>query len=109
MRLRSIVVLGAGLTTLGLAAWAAAAAPVPRELQIREFKFLPPTVAVASGTTVKWVNRDEETHTVTSATGAFTSPALEHDGAFAHTFAQPGTYTYFCALHPLMRATITVK
>ena len=93
---------------LGLAAWAVAA-PAPQKLAIHEFKFLPPSVTVTPGTTVTWVNQDEETHMVTSATGAFASTALEHEGKFSHTFAAPGAYTYFCALHPLMRATVTVK
>jgi len=103
---RSVLVLGAGLVSL--AAWAHAA-PAPRTLDIQHFKFLPPTVTVAPGTTLTWVNHDEETHTVTSATGAFTSEALEHEQKFTHTFTTPGTYTYACALHPLMRATVVVQ
>jgi len=93
---------------VGLAAWATAA-PAPQKLEIHQFKFLPPTVTVAPGTTVTWVNHDEETHTVMSSTGSFSSTALEHEQTFVHTFAAPGTYTYFCALHPLMRATVVVK
>ena len=93
---------------VALAAWASAA-PTPQKLEIHQFKFLPATVTVAPGTTVTWVNHDEETHTVMSATGSFASAALEHEQTFNHTFAAPGTYTYFCALHPLMRATVVVK
>jgi plastocyanin len=106
MTKRFAMVLGVGL--VGLAAWAIAA-PAPQKLEIHQFKFLPATATVAPGTTVTWVNHDEETHTVMSATGSFASAALEHDQTFAHTFAAPGTYTYFCALHPLMRATVVVK
>jgi plastocyanin len=106
MKKRFAMLLGVGL--VGLAAWATAA-PAPQKLEIHQFKFLPPTVTVAPGTTVTWVNHDEETHTVMSSTGSFASTALEHDQTFAHTFAAPGTYTYFCALHPLMRATVVVQ
>ena len=106
MKKRFAMVLAVGV--VALAAWASAA-PVPRTLDIEHFKFLPSTVTVAPGTTVTWVNHDEETHTVMSATGSFASTALEHDQTFAHTFAAPGTYTYFCALHPLMRATVVVR
>jgi plastocyanin len=98
----------AGLAALALAS-GVSAAPGPLKLDIEHFAFEPSTVTVARGTTVTWVNHDEETHTVTSRSGAFTSPALEVDQAFSHTFAQPGTYSYFCALHPHMRATIVVK
>src|SRR5262245_15062595 len=103
---RCTIVLGAGL--LAVAAWASAA-PAPRTLEIQHFKFLPPAVTVAPGTTVTWVNHDEETHTVTSASGSFTSAALEHEQKFVHTFTASGTYTYFCALHPMMRATVVVQ
>jgi plastocyanin len=106
MTKRFATMLAAGV--VALAAWASAA-PAPRKLDIQHFKFLPPTVTIAPGTTVTWVNHDEETHTVMSATGSFASAALEHEQTFAHTFAAPGTYTYFCALHPLMRATVVVQ
>jgi len=106
MRTRFAIALAAAV--LALAA-GVIAAPAPQKLEIHQFKFLPPSLSVAPGTTVTWVNQDEETHTVTSATGAFASTALEHDGKFTHTFSAPGTYTYFCALHPLMRAAVVVK
>ena len=104
---KSLVTM-AGVAAIALAGWASAA-PGPLKLDIEHFKFEPTSVTVPRGTSVTWVNHDEETHTVTSASGAFASPALEHDQTFSHTFAQPGTYTYFCALHPHMRATIVVK
>jgi len=106
MTKRFAMVLAVGV--VALAAWASAA-PAPQKLEIHQFKFLPATVTVAPGTTVTWVNHDEETHTVMSSTGSFASAALEHEQTFDHTFAAPGTYTYFCALHPLMRATVVVK
>ena len=106
MTKRFVTVLAVGV--IALAAWASAA-PAPQKLEIHQFKFLPATVTVAPGTTVTWVNHDEETHTVMSSTGSFASAALEHEQTFNHTFAAPGTYTYFCALHPLMRATVVVK
>jgi len=106
MTKRFAMILGVGL--VGLTTWASAAV-TPRTLEIQNFKFLPASVTIAPGTTVTWVNHDEETHTVTSAAGSLASTGLEHDATFAHTFATPGTYTYFCALHPLMRATVVVQ
>ena len=76
---------------------------------IKEFKFAPAALAVRPGTTVTWTNHDEETHTITSATGVFGSAGLGNDETFAQTFTRPGTYEYFCALHPKMRATVIVK
>jgi plastocyanin len=86
-----------------------ALAGAPPTVGIKEFKFAPPVLTVRVGTTVTWVNHDEEPHTVTSATGAFSSPGLVNDDTFAQAFTRPGTYEYFCALHPHMRATVVVK
>jgi plastocyanin len=86
-----------------------ASAPVGSEVGIRDFAFVPRTLTVSVGTTVTWTNRDEEPHTVTSANGDFSSPGLDTDEAFSRKFTAPGKYTYFCALHPHMTATIIVK
>ena len=76
---------------------------------IKEFTYLPPQLRVPVGTRVTWTNRDEEVHTVTSAAGAFASAGLSKDETFTQTFTKPGTYPYFCALHPQMRATVVVR
>lgn len=57
-----------------------------------------------------WVNQDEEPHAVVSADAQFKpSPAMDTDGRFALVFAKPGTYTYFCSIHPHMVGKIIVK
>ena len=66
-------------------------------------------LTVPVGTTVTWVNHDEEPHTVTSETGAFSSAGLVHDDTFVQTFTKPGTYRYSCAIHPYMKGTLVVK
>ena len=48
-------------------------------------------------------------HTVVSADGKFKSHALDTDDRFSFTFAKPGTYTYFCSLHPRMVGKVMVK
>ena len=93
-------------TALALAAVAAAATP---RVQIKEFKFVPALLTVPVGATVTWSNGDEEAHTVTATDRAYTSTGLEPKETYAHRFTQPGTYTYFCALHPHMTATVVVK
>jgi plastocyanin len=59
--------------------------------------------------TVTWTNHDEEPHTITAAAGAFGSAGLSHEETFTRTFTDRGTYRYFCAVHPRMRATVIVK
>jgi plastocyanin len=92
--------------TLALAAVGDAATP---RVQISQFKFVPAQLTVPVGATVTWTNGDDETHTVTATDRAYTSSGLEHAETFAHRFTAPGTYTYFCALHPHMTATVVVR
>lgn len=77
-----------------------------------EFSFVPDTVNISVGDTVRWTWQSDF-HSVTSGTsctadGQFCSPdnmnceaGILNDTGFVYeyTFTQPGTYQYFCALH----------
>ena len=102
----AVVVLGIVLAGLTAAHGAERSAV---SVAVQEFKFAPPVLTVRAGTTVTWTNHDEETHTVTSATGAFASAGLGHEEGFSQTFTRPGRYEYFCALHPHMKAAVIVQ
>jgi plastocyanin len=84
----------------------AASAP---EVKIDNFTFTAQTITVATGTEVTWVNRDDIPHTVVSQDGVFKSKALDTDDKFSFKFSQPGTYRYFCSIHPKMTAEVVVK
>ena len=95
---------------------AATASPAPKPadvaIDIQAFKFAA-TMDVATGTKVTWTNKDTAKHTVTSGTrpnkdGKFDGQ-LEGAGTFSFTFADAGTYAYYCSIHSSMNATITVK
>jgi plastocyanin len=78
-------------------------------IEIKDFAFNPQTLTVKSGETVTWINRDEEPHTVVSVEKQFKkSTALDTDQTFTITAGAPGTYTYFCSVHPKMTGTIVV-
>ena|ERR1700680_506978 len=79
------------------------------EVTIDNFTFAPERVTVKADTTVTWINRDDIPHTVASATRLFKSKALDTGDKFSFTFTTPGTYEYFCSLHPHMKATIVVE
>src|SRR5476651_1077812 len=79
------------------------------EVKIDNFTFNPQQITVKAGDTVTWVNHDDIPHTVTSKTMAFRSKAMDTDDKFSFTFATPGTYAYFCALHPMMTGSIVVE
>jgi plastocyanin len=78
---------------------------------IDNFTFNPPTLTVAVGTKVTWVNRDDVPHTVTSTTKPRTleSGTLDTEDKYSFVFAAPGTFAYFCAVHPKMTGQIVVK
>ena len=87
----------------------AADQPAPTAVRIDNFTFGPPNLTVAAGTTVTWTNSDDVPHTVVSDDKLFKSKALDTDDKFSYTFAKPGTYTYFCSVHPKMTAKIVVQ
>ena len=87
----------------------------------------PPTIEVESGTAVRWVNRDENVrHTVTSGLpgdggvpgvskgkpprpdGHFDALLADASKDFTFTFSEPGTYDYFCRVHPAMFSSVIV-
>jgi plastocyanin len=76
---------------------------------VDNFNFTPATITVPAGTQVTWVNHDDVPHTVTAADKAFGSAALDAGERFSRVFAQPGTYSYYCAVHPHMTGTVVVK
>ena len=92
---------------------AAAAAPreAPNQVVIDNFTFNPPRLVIPAGAKVTWVNRDDVPHTATSTSKPrlFNSGTLDTDDRFEHVFKAPGTYEYFCAVHPHMTGQIIVK
>jgi len=104
------------------AALGAAAAPVlakavlqlraqaaPSAIVIDNFTFSPPRLSVKTGTNVTWTNRDDIPHAIAAVGKLFRSKALDTDGAYSFTFTMPGTYEYFCSLHPRMTGVIVVE
>ena len=64
--------------------------------------------AVTAGSTVTWTNRDDVPHNIVSTDQKFKSPVLDTDETFSHTFDAPGTYKYFCSIHPKMTGQVVV-
>ena len=78
-------------------------------VKIDNFSFTPSTVTVPVGTTVTWTNSDDIPHTVVSDDKVFKSKVLDTDEKFSYTFTKPGTYPYFCSIHPKMTGQIVVQ
>jgi plastocyanin len=79
------------------------------EVKIDNFSFGPAALTVAAGTTVTWTNRDDIPHTVVSDDKVFKSKVLDTDEKFSFTFTKPGTYAYFCSVHPKMTGKVVVQ
>ncbi len=84
----------------------AAAQAAERVIEIKNYMFM--EVTVPAGTKVTWINRDEVPHTVIERNKLFHSAALDTDDKFSYVFNTPGTYDYFCSLHPYMVAKVIV-
>src|SRR5580700_3974075 len=100
-------VVGSGLAGGVLVARAASPATA---VSIDNFTFTPQTLTVKAGTTVTWTNKDDIPHGIAATNNAFKrSLALDTDDSFSFTFTAPGTYQYFCYVHPHMTGTIVVE
>ena len=104
-------VLGAAVgSVLAAGVLFARAEGTPGTVFIDNFIFNPKAVTVKAGTTVTWTNRDDIVHGIASSNNAFKkSPAMDTDDTYSFTFTTPGTYQYFCYLHPQMVGSIVVE
>jgi 3',5'-cyclic-AMP phosphodiesterase len=79
-----------------------------QDVAVDNFSFAPTVASVPVGGTVRWTNRDDVPHVIMSSDKKFKSPVLDTDQQFSHAFDAPGTYDYFCSLHPKMTGRISV-
>jgi plastocyanin len=78
------------------------------KVSIVEFAYDPDPVTIEEGGKVTWVNRDAAPHTATADDGSFETGTIEQDKLKSESFKDPGTYTYFCQIHPDMHGTVEV-
>ena len=110
------MVSGLFILNLCVAAWGddaangASTGAAKNRIEIKDFDFNPQTIHVKSGEKITWINRDDEPHTVVSVGKKFQkSSALDTDQEFSIIAGAPGTYEYFCSVHPKMTGTIVVE
>jgi plastocyanin len=94
----------------GTSSTAAAPAAKKVSVMIKNYAFSPATLTVNPGDTVTWTNMDSAPHTVTSSAGPekLDSPQLKTGDTWSYTFTKSGTESYYCAVHPDMKAGITI-
>lgn len=101
---------GQNATTSGRGAATAAVDHV----QIKDFKYAPSTITVGVGATITWTNRDKAPHTATSgaspnADDVFETATITKGASKTVTVSKRGTFAYYCAFHPFMKATVIVR
>jgi Icc protein len=96
------------ITDLPLEAEVQSAASGTHDIVVDNFSFAPGTASVPAGTTITWTNHDDVPHNIVSTERKFKSPVLDTDEQFSHRFDAPGTYQYFCSLHPKMTGQVVV-
>ena len=101
------ILAAVGLLVLAAGPAGAVAEPTAT-VGIENFTFEPEAITVPAGSTVTWVNHDDIPHVVVSDDKLFKSQPMDTDDAYTKTFDQPGTYAYFCGLHPHMTGTVVV-
>ena len=80
------------------------------EVNISQMRFQPAVIGVKAGETVTWRNGAGMPHTVSGRNDAGPmSGTLGSGQAFSHTFDEPGTFEYYCALHPGMTGKVIVQ
>jgi plastocyanin len=113
MRTISAIRIATALAVMLLGAPRAVAAQLApaavAEVEIDQFAFVPQRITVKAGTTVTWINEDDAPHTIASSSKLFKSKALDTGDKFSFTFTAPGTYAYFCSVHPHMTGTVVVE
>jgi plastocyanin len=111
--LAAVLVLGMGVVGTGQkgSVTRAQQKPSTMEVKIDNFSFGPIALTIPVGTTVTWTNRDDIPHNTVSNDDSktFKSKVLDTDEKFSFTFNKPGTYPYFCSIHPKMTGKIIVQ
>ena len=79
-----------------------------KKITIKDFRFMPSSLTVHVGDTVRWTNRGPSMHTTTSNTGLWDSGTLAVSQTFSFKFTATGVYSYHCNIHPTMTGVITV-
>ena len=81
-------------------------------VRLRDNRFRPARITVAAGTTVIWVNEEDDPeleHNVISRDYRWASSNFLPGESYERTFTTPGMYRYFCDLHGGMNGQVVVE
>ena len=112
MTIRSPFFVAAMGLMLGLSGWIPDAGAAETVMDQNGLKFIPTTLTINAGDSVRFENHDPFTHdvTVTGPDGASIDKGIQQHGKDnVVAFAKQGTFKITCKFHPLMTATVIVK
>ena len=72
------------------------------------YSYKPSTIKIKAGSTVAFANKDVETHTATAVGGTFNSGFIYPHKTWTHRFNKPGTFKFYCQIHPNMVGKLVV-
>ena len=78
------------------------------KIEMLDFEFSPPSVTIAAGGKVTWINQGQAPHDATADDDSFATGTIDPGKLKSETFKEPGSYSYICTIHPQMQATIEV-
>lgn len=97
------------LTVLSSVLFASSAFAANHAVMIKGMQFSPAVVNVAVGDTITFTNMDSAPHTATAKNGAFDTGRLSKGKSAEITISSAGDVSYFCAVHPSMKAKVSAK
>jgi plastocyanin len=106
--MKKVLMVTTAVCVLSAGGFAFAAGLATKTVNIRSTGFSPRIVTVNGGDTVRWRNLDTVNHQVVANNGAFASPIIRPQGAYARRMDTPGTYRYHDSLKPTLRGTVRV-
>ena len=93
---------------------APSASPAPNAspavvVHMKNFAFVPQSVTIHAGQSVKWINDDSVSHSATANDHSWNSGELDNGQSWTYAFSAAGTYQYFCDDHAFMKGTVIVQ
>lgn len=83
--------------------------PPTIEVAMADIAFQPATISATVGDVIGWTNGDAPPHTATLTDDpACTTPTLARGETGSLVFSTPGSYPFFCKIHPSMTGTIEI-
>ena len=80
----------------------------PVKIDQKGFRFIPHVTVVQTGSTIRFLNNDNEPHNVYSPEGRYNLGTWPTGDTRDYTFKKPGIYTQLCNVHPDMLAYVVV-